>query len=169
MWTIDIAFLLKKLNQSFAFLTVQMGTDPDFASCPYYARSYSEDQIRVDGLFKEALSQQMTIIQHSLHLSELKALSMMNTCLVILLVNKRNIDYLKGRLYCMNIDLGIGDQFGYQGHYILLVGYDEDKRSFLVNDPARKEQCWLSEFAVEEARRSYGTDEDILIIFLTTN
>lgn len=165
VWTIDLAYLLRKLNLSFVFLTTKIGTDPDFSSIPYYARHLDQDRIRVDTLFRNASSEGIPIARRSLHLSEMRTLCLTDNCLVILLVNQRKLYVFTSLLYCMNIDLGLGDVFGYQGHYILLTGYDETKKRFLVNDPAKTYQYWISEYALEEAHRSYGTDEDALIVF----
>jgi hypothetical protein len=54
---------------------------------------------------------------------------------------------------------------GYLGHYLLLVGYDEPRRCFLAHDPDKPcGPCEVDAAALEEGRRAYGTDEDLLLI-----
>ena len=54
----------------------------------------------------------------------------------------------------------------YQGHYILLVGYNEKTKEILYRNPTLKDKiCYINYDSLEEARTSYGTDEDILFIY----
>lgn len=53
------------------------------------------------------------------------------------------------------------------GHYILLVGFDSGVSEYLVRDPAAMcADLHVSATAVDQARRSFGTDEDLLIVTL---
>ncbi len=54
---------------------------------------------------------------------------------------------------------------GYTGHYVLVCGYDGNQGCFVVRDPASSKPASLvSGASLEEARKSFGTDEDLLII-----
>uniref|UniRef100_A0A7S3E4B4 Uncharacterized protein n=1 Tax=Chloropicon laureae TaxID=464258 RepID=A0A7S3E4B4_9CHLO len=56
-------------------------------------------------------------------------------------------------------------QPGYVGHYVLLYGYDSEAREFAVKDPAsHQHKCTIKEVALEKARKSFGTDEDVIIV-----
>lgn len=170
VWTIDLAYLLKKLNARFVFLTRTIGADPDFASMPYYSEQISEDQQRVDALFRQSYSENIPILHQSLHICLLRQICLSSCCLIILLVNHRKLQALRDDfnwiLYCVNFDLGFKGALGYEGHYIVVSGYDERSKRFQVHDPVGV--CyWVSEFVLDEARLSYGTDEDMIIIYTT--
>lgn len=53
----------------------------------------------------------------------------------------------------------------YEGHYIVLCGYNADKCVIFYHNPSLKEvECCVSISSFEEARKSYGTDEDIIFV-----
>ncbi|CAN0837758.1 Guanylyl cyclase 1 [Linum grandiflorum] len=53
----------------------------------------------------------------------------------------------------------------YVGHYIVICGYDSGSDEFEIRDPAssRKHER-ISSKCLEEARKSFGTDEDLLLV-----
>ena len=58
-----------------------------------------------------------------------------------------------------------GSNSGYTGHYILVFGYDATAREFLCRDPAGAVTLTrVGESAMESARKSFGTDEDLLVV-----
>ena len=53
----------------------------------------------------------------------------------------------------------------YQGHYVLLVGFDPKSKEILYRNPTLKDKvCYMSYDCLEESRTSYGTDEDVIFI-----
>ncbi|XP_072809568.1 protein GUCD1 isoform X7 [Vicugna pacos] len=55
----------------------------------------------------------------------------------------------------------------YQGHFIVLRGYNRATGCIFYNNPAYADRmCSTSLSNFEEARTSYGTDEDILFVYL---
>ena len=53
----------------------------------------------------------------------------------------------------------------YQGHYVLLVGFDPKSKEILFRNPTLKDKvCYMSYDCLEESRTSYGTDEDVIFI-----
>ena len=60
---------------------------------------------------------------------------------------------------------GGGGAPGYTGHYVVLAGYDAARSAYLVRDPAAPAPLLrVPAEAVELARRSFGTDEDLLFV-----
>ena len=58
------------------------------------------------------------------------------------------------------------NQQSYQGHYVVLVGFNSESREILYRNPSVKDKvCYMSYDCLEESRSSYGTDEDVLFIF----
>jgi len=53
----------------------------------------------------------------------------------------------------------------FAGHYVLILGVDDVRNGFLINDPANDdERSFVSADALEAARRANGTDEDLLLV-----
>ncbi|XP_019630768.1 PREDICTED: protein GUCD1-like [Branchiostoma belcheri] len=56
------------------------------------------------------------------------------------------------------------DKSGYQGHFIVVCGYSEE--GILYRNPGlATDLCCCSLQSFEDARKSYGTDEDILFVY----
>ncbi|MCD9637673.1 Complement component 1 Q subcomponent-binding protein, mitochondrial [Datura stramonium] len=53
----------------------------------------------------------------------------------------------------------------YTGHYIVICGYDADADEFEIRDPASSRKYGrVTSKCLEKARKSFGTDEDLLLI-----
>jgi hypothetical protein len=62
-------------------------------------------------------------------------------------------------------DLCCGLGSGYTGHYVLVCGYDGGRGDFVVRDPASSRQTlYVPAASFEDARKSFGTDEDLLLV-----
>ena len=58
-------------------------------------------------------------------------------------------------------------QSDYCGHYVVLCGFDADKRCVYYKNPSFNEDLCCAKFDMfETARHSYGTDEDIVFVKL---
>ena len=54
----------------------------------------------------------------------------------------------------------------YQGHYVVLVGYDQNTKEVLYRNPTvRDKVCHMPYDSLEESRTAYGTDEDVIFIY----
>jgi hypothetical protein len=84
-------------------------------------------------------------------------------CLVIALVDRRKLEPSMDA--CMYMPTLCGIDAGYTGHYILIIGFDSAQQQFIVRDPATVEsELRVSAAALDQARRSFGTDEDLIIV-----
>ena len=55
----------------------------------------------------------------------------------------------------------------YLGHFVVLIGYDDNKKLIFYRNPATsKKLSFTSYFNFEIARKSFGTDQDILFIYM---
>ena len=62
-------------------------------------------------------------------------------------------------------DLCCGLGSGYTGHYVLVCGYDGGRGDFIVRDPASsRHTLYVPAASFEDARKSFGTDEDLLLV-----
>jgi len=66
----------------------------------------------------------------------------------------------------LNLDEENSHHDSYQGHYVVLIGFDPNKREVLYRNPTVKDKvCHMPYDSLEESRTSYGTDEDVIFIF----
>ncbi|GAX83634.1 hypothetical protein CEUSTIGMA_g11058.t1 [Chlamydomonas eustigma] len=173
IWTVDLAHLLRRLGLEVCFLTKTLGPNPAYANEGFYMEHLQEDELRVSQLFSEANTAGIALHQRSLSSQELQEVAVTGACLVIALVDKRKLDpwLLTADLLCPTLLGGSekgssceGDG-GYTGHYVLIVGFDISRQEFIVHDPAAPvSELRVSASALDLARRSFGTDEDLLIV-----
>ena len=61
--------------------------------------------------------------------------------------------------------MGVTPDSDFMGHYVLLLGLDDARGGYVVNDPARDdERTFVTADALEAARHAAGTDEDLILI-----
>ena len=82
--------------------------------------------------------------------------------IVVALVDRRYLYPTAGVMEsCLSYCFG-----GYVGHYVVLVGYDAARDAFRLLDPARPaaEPLLVPAKELHAARRSHGTDEDLIVV-----
>eukprot|EP01025_Chloroclados_australasicus_P009921 TRINITY_DN1384_c0_g1_i2.p1 TRINITY_DN1384_c0_g1~~TRINITY_DN1384_c0_g1_i2.p1 ORF type:complete len:264 (-),score=17.02 TRINITY_DN1384_c0_g1_i2:461-1252(-) len=170
IWTIDIAHVLRKHGIDVTFYTVTIGANPEFANEKYYMLHISEDARRVESLFQQASSIGLSIVKRSVSMKEITQFMISRQYLIILLVDLRKIStWLSAADTCFMSTCCIKNGVGYQGHYIVLCGYDQHRSQLLYMDPGGRNGIQRQSVeAVEDARKSYGTDEDLLLINVCT-
>ena len=143
-----------------------------------------EDEVRVPQLFALAKEAGIEVCKRSLRLEELRDVCSSPENLVLILVDKRVLQQgfppsgagAGGRhgalakpakaasLLCCGM-LGGLNKSGYVGHYVVLHDYDKTTREFWVKDPASYNSVTIvAESVLEKARKSFGTDEDVIIV-----
>lgn len=164
IWTVDLAHLLRRFGLEVCFFTITLGPNPAYANEGFYMENMQEDERRVSQLFLEAPAAGISVQQRSLSSDELQEAMLTGACLVIALVDKRKLldPYTEA---CMVLPALCGIDAGYTGHYILIIGFDSEPGQFVVRDPAAMvSELRVSAAALDQARRSFGTDEDLIII-----
>ncbi|KAG6553484.1 hypothetical protein Mapa_004396 [Marchantia paleacea] len=165
IWTVDLAHLLRHFAVNVAFLTVTIGANPNFAVETFYKENMEEDGARVNKLFEKAAQVGIQIQLRSISGDELCMLILSGRYLAIALVDKRKLSHPWLDEICLGDCCGLNT--GYTGHYVVICGYDIDTDEFEIRDPASSSGSGrISLDALEEARKSFGTDEDILFISL---
>nr|ACO14869.1 C22orf13 homolog [Caligus clemensi] len=155
-WTIDLCYLLRRFRIPFLYTTITKGVDPSYAEEAYYNKVLQIDTERVIRRFDEAEMNDIHIQERSVPLSEILT-HLAKAGPVIVLVNSNVLKTPS----CIAVD-----ENNYQGHYVLLVGYDLKKKTVAYQDPSFKQTQSSASFAqFERARKSYGTDEDIVFIY----
>lgn len=163
VWTVDLAHLLRHFALDVCFLTVTIGANPGFALETFYKETMEEDRKRVNFLFERAAQAGIHIQRRSLTGQELAALVLSGSFLAIALVDKRKFSHPGAGATCLPECCGTGA--GYTGHYVVVCGYDRSREVYKIRDPASSSvsHC-ISARALEEARKAFGTDEDLLLV-----
>lgn len=61
---------------------------------------------------------------------------------------------------------GVENHGNYCGHYIVLIGYDDSRRLVFYRNPSSSNDFSFTSYSSFEcARRSFGTDEDLIFIY----
>uniref|UniRef100_T1IM08 Protein GUCD1 n=1 Tax=Strigamia maritima TaxID=126957 RepID=T1IM08_STRMM len=165
VWTIDLAYLLKRFSIEHIYYTVTVGVNPDYKTEKFYKDNFLANEFRVNDKFKDAINNNIVVIKRSLMLNEiLHHIACGNPAIV--LVNSNLIDCSS----CGSVLSGWTQYFSrllsFTGHFILLCGYDENNLQLMYRNPAKHDKvCLMSYEIFEKARRCRGTDEDIILIF----
>ena len=72
VWTVDLAHLLSNHGCLVIFLTITVGTNPEYASERFYARNIHSDKFRVERLFQQAQQAGISIAVRSVEWQELR-------------------------------------------------------------------------------------------------
>ncbi|XP_024545147.1 protein GUCD1 isoform X1 [Selaginella moellendorffii] len=166
IWTVDLAYLLRHFSVDVAFLTITLGANPLLAVESFYKDNMEADEKRVNKLFEKAPQAGIQIQWRSISGEELAMLILSGRYLAIALVDKHKLSHpwLEVCL-CCGLHSGYTGDVDFAGHYVVICGYDLETNEFEIKDPSSS-SCSdkLPLEALDEARKSFGTDEDILLI-----
>ncbi|GLT89114.1 hypothetical protein SLE2022_071120 [Rubroshorea leprosula] len=165
IWTVDLAYLLQKFSVSFCYFTVTFGANPKYSVETYYKEQLPNDLGRVDMLFQKAVEAGISIKCRSIGQEEICKWILSGKYIAIALVDQYKLShYWLGDVIVSGFHESATH---YTGHYILICGYDAGKDEFEIRDPASsRKRDRISSRCLEEARKSFGTDEDLLLISL---
>ncbi|XAR66227.1 Guanylate cyclase [Bertholletia excelsa] len=131
----------------------------------FYKEQLPTDVVRVNMLFQKALEAGINIQCRSISGKDISLLILSGKYIAIALVDQYKLSQSWLEEVCLS---GFyGGNTGYTGHYIVICGYDAEADLFEIRDPASpRRQETISLKRLEEARKSFGTDEDLLLISL---
>ena len=163
-WTIDLCYVLKRFNIEFIYTTITIGVDPGYCKEAFYDKVIAKDNDRVNERFDKATELKMTIEEKSVSLEDI--LNHLKTRgPVIVLTNANILSCSKCSNYTSWFPSCWTGAPSYQGHYILLVGFNNRSSEVLYRNPTLRDKiCYMSYQKLEETRTCYGTDEDIIFI-----
>jgi hypothetical protein len=179
VWTIDLAYILRHYRVRHALCTVTFGVDRGYSSARFYRERFSADELRVNALFQQAAGLGVVAQKRSVALDEILA-HLRKRCVVVALVDWRHLDCdwcgggvggrcLGGVSACLGKCLGGcggGSGGAYQGHFIVVVGFNSSQRVIYYKNPSYSiGLCCCSWETFDAARKSYGTDEDLLFVY----
>ncbi|KAG4995351.1 hypothetical protein GLYMA_11G225300v4 [Glycine max] len=165
IWTVDLAYLLQRFAVAFSYFTVTFGANPNYSIESFYKEELPNDLVRVDLLFQKAVEAGIDIQCRSISEEEISILILSGKYIAIVLVDHNKLSHV------LQEDVPMPGLFsnnpGYTGHYVLICGYDAGADMFEIRDPASsKKHKRISSKSLEEARNTFGTDEDLLLISL---
>ncbi|KAK3034943.1 hypothetical protein RJ639_032343 [Escallonia herrerae] len=163
IWTVDLAYLLQKYSVSFSYFTVTLGANPNFSVETFYKEQLPNDLEHVELLFKKALEVGINIECRSISGEEISLLILSGKYIAIALVDQYKLS--QSWLQDVPISGFHSDSSGYTGHYIVICGYDAVTDEFEIRDPASsRNHDRVTSRCLEEARKSFGTDEDLVMV-----
>ncbi|XP_051951076.1 protein GUCD1-like [Xyrauchen texanus] len=171
VWTIDLAYLMCKLGVRHRFCTQTLGVDKGFRNQSFYKKHFDTEEDRVNELFLKAESKGVVVKKGSLTVQEIQshleqgnvAIVLVNAMVLVCELCSTPVKYccflpVGQKCFCRKPD--------YQGHFVVVCGFNHKTGSIFYNNPAYSDRVCCTSFSnFEEARRSYGTDEDILFIY----
>ncbi|XP_046463381.1 guanylyl cyclase 1-like isoform X1 [Daphnia pulex] len=195
-WTIDLCYILNHFSMKIKYYTKTLGVNPSFSKEKFYDSYILKDEERVNQRFQEAASKGISIDTGSLEINELIHHIKQNG-VAIALVDVNQLECVS----CKSLVNNIGNfvrtlfnaQLSFNGHYIVICGFDTKKKLIYYRDPAVKsgivlfnsirspfitscrnitskffittELCCLTFSSFERTRQAHGTDEDIILIY----
>ncbi|CAL0334862.1 unnamed protein product [Lupinus luteus] len=165
IWTVDLAYLLQRFSVTFSYFTVTYGANPNYCVESFYKEELPNDLVRVDTLFRKAMEAGIDIQCRSISGKEISVLILSGKYIAIALVDHNKLSHVWQE--DDHVPGVFSNNPGYTGHYVLICGYDAEADMFEIRDPASsKKHNMVSSKSLEEARKAFGTDEDLLLIFL---
>ncbi|CAL1272430.1 unnamed protein product [Larinioides sclopetarius] len=169
-WTIDLAYLLQKFGISHLYATITLGVNPGYSEEDFYLRVLKKDAQRINDRFSAADLNNVKVEKRSVKMDEiLDHLSCSNPAIVLVNANLLYCDTCTCHTKkCLMQVLGYcNSSFAYQGHYIVLCGFNKTEGKILYRNPSVfNKVCTIPYDSFEVARKSFGTDEDVLFVFL---
>uniref|UniRef100_A0A8C9Q7Y6 Guanylyl cyclase domain containing 1 n=1 Tax=Spermophilus dauricus TaxID=99837 RepID=A0A8C9Q7Y6_SPEDA len=176
IWTIDLAYLMRHFGVRHRFCTQTLGVDKGYKNQSFYRKHFDTEETRVNQLFAEAKACKVLVEKCTVSVQDIQAhLAQGHVAIVLVNSGVLHCDLCSSpvkyccfaprghRCFCRTPD--------YQGHFIVLRGYNRATGCIFYNNPAYADpyadrMCSTSVSNFEEARTSYGTDEDILFVYL---
>lgn len=165
-WTIDLCYLLHRYGILFSYCTITIGIDPGYSRENFYDKVLSKDSQRVNDRFSNAESLGMKIEQRSVSTEEItNHVSEVGPVIVLTNANQLYCSQCSPVSYACYSSCLRSCSASYQGHYILLVGYNRDTKEVAYRNPTfRDKVCSMPLDTLDECRSAYGTDEDLIFI-----
>ncbi|KAM9194198.1 protein GUCD1 isoform 1-T1 [Dugong dugon] len=172
IWTIDLAYLMRHFGVRHRFCTQTLGVDKGYKNQSFYRKHFDTEETRVNQLFAQAKACKVLVEKCTVSMQDIQAhLAQGHVAIVLVNSGVLHCDLCSSpvkyccfaprghRCFCRTPD--------YQGHFIVLRGYNRAAGCIFYNNPAYADRmCSTSVSNFEEARTSYGTDEDILFVYL---
>ncbi|XP_014597531.2 protein GUCD1 isoform X3 [Equus przewalskii] len=172
IWTIDLAYLMRHFGVRHRFCTQTLGVDKGYKNQSFYRKHFDTEETRVNQLFAQAKACKVLVEKCAVSVQDIQEhLAQGHVAIVLVNSGVLHCDLCSSPVkYCCFAPSGhhcFCRTPDYQGHFIVLRGYNRATSCIFYNNPAYADRmCSTSISNFEEARTSYGTDEDILFVYL---
>ena len=172
IWSIEIALALRHFGCEWVkFLTTYKGVRKTYQTLSFYEKDFCEDCPRVERAFEKASTHDVEVVEQSLRNEDMERLVERSEVALIVLVDKcvlENGYFEDGAVVGVEKYKNTWHPDGsFVGHYVVVVGVIGD--FFIINDPARESVFRVKKSVIHEARRRFGTDEDIVVVARNKN
>ena len=160
-WTIDLAGIFTAAGaRGVMLVTKTIGVDPRLAEDAFYEEDYLRDVARVNAAFRRAtaLDSPVRVVRRRVRAGDIAAIVLNGAHACVALVDRRGLSPRETK------------SEGFEGHYVVVEDANVDAKTFTLIDPAgdartkgRKIVTWS---CFDDARRAFGTDEDLLFVSL---
>lgn len=145
VWTIDLCYLLARFGIQHIFYTITLGVHPGYKTNAFYKRVLNKDEKRVNDRFARATEHGIKIKRKSVDVSAL--LEHLIYGPVIVLTNARLLNcercQVKKVIAC-DLRRCLPWPQPYQGHYVVLCGYDVQTRRLFYRNPSLSDRkCFV--------------------------
>ncbi|XP_060699815.1 protein GUCD1 [Hemiscyllium ocellatum] len=171
VWTIDLAYLMQQFGVMHRFCTQTLGVDKGYRYQSFYRKHFETEEDRVNQLFSQAEANGVHVEKRSVTIQEIQQ-HLAKEHVIIVLVNAVLLvcDLCSAPVkFCCLLPIGqkcFCRKPDYQGHFIVVCGYNRNSGCIFYNNPAYADRvCCTTVSNFNEARMSYGTDEDILFVY----
>lgn len=167
-WTIDLLHLLHQLNIHANLYTKTIGCLSTYDDVPYYENLIVKDRERVEKLFE---NKSLNVKLNSIEWLDLKKhlIEQRTPCLVLVDANILQCCTCNKTFFRRFIDRILPTiNSSYQGHYILVIGFvtNENMEFIRYTDPGQNDAiCTTTQENFDQARKAFGTDEDIILCY----
>ena len=172
-WTIDLCYMIKHRfpHIPFYYTTITLGVDPGYGSEKFYSAILRKDHERVNHRFQMSDQNGVNIQKRSASTFELlNHVANKGVCIVLTNANLLICDVCESQScfgkHGTNMSC-LGIKKPYQGHYVVMCGYKLKEKKIIYRNPGYIDRECVTSFEIfDDARTSYGTDEDVIFVDL---
>ncbi|XP_062814564.1 protein GUCD1 isoform X2 [Anolis carolinensis] len=141
IWTIDLAYLMRHFGVRHRFCTQTLGVDKGYKNQSFYRKHFDTEENRVNQLFLQAKTFKVLVEKCTVTMGEIEAhLSGGHTAIVLVNAVLLACDVCSGPVkFCCFLPIGqkcFCRRPDYQGHFVVLCGYNKASGSLYYNNPA---------------------------------
>jgi hypothetical protein len=145
-WTVDLCYLLKRYDVQHVFCTVTLGVHPGYKGNSFYNHILTKDEARVNRRFEEAQRSGVAIERASVPLQRILDHLVDGPAIVLTNARLLSCDVCKLNKISTELRKCIPWPTPYQGHYVVLCGYELAARKVYYRNPSfadRKCPPWV--------------------------
>uniref|UniRef100_A0A2K5TR93 Guanylyl cyclase domain containing 1 n=1 Tax=Macaca fascicularis TaxID=9541 RepID=A0A2K5TR93_MACFA len=149
IWTIDLAYLMHHFGVRHRFCTQTLGVDKGYKNQSFYRKHFDTEETRVNQLFAQAKACKVLVEKCTVSVQDIQAhLAQGHVAIVLVNSGVLHCDLCSSpvkyccfapsghRCFCRTPD--------YQGHFIVLRGYNRATGCIFYNNPAYADrECWV--------------------------